>query len=71
MSKRQVLLDHIQERHRTAASMKHWTYDELADWHGHEHHRFAMNHIHEGENLGPDRRPVGWRTGEGVIEVRR
>lgn len=40
---------------------------ELVRWHAIQHHRFHINHIHEGVNLGAGNRPVGWRTGEGVV----
>lgn len=59
---KQVLLVHINELHRQPPR-KRMNYDELGRWHAEQHHRFSPSHVHAGVNLGPGRRPPGWRTG--------
>lgn len=69
---KQILAAHLASDHGNHVSVKatnldRRTYGALQKLHGNLHHRFRCNHIHAGENYGPDNRPPGWKTGEGAI----
>lgn len=66
MTPRQKLVEHLSEHHKRIKPGRRSMADLQKD-HGREHHRHSPNHRHEGRNSGPDDRPVGWKTGEGVV----
>lgn len=65
-----ILREHLERMHRGPFAER-LTYEALQKEHGRQHHRSWPSHDHEGLNLGPDARPAGWRTGEGVVIRRR
>ncbi len=62
---KQVLVAHLTSMHKGAPIRG--TFDSLGRWHRLAHHRFSVNHFHEGDNWGAGDRPAGWRTGEGAV----
>lgn len=65
MTDKQRLIAHLEEHHRLIPRTK--TFTEMGKLHAMEHHERWCDHIHAGANLGPNDRPPGWRTGEGVV----
>lgn len=65
-----ALLRHIIDAHGGRMPKSCRTVDAMVKWHQNEHHRYAPNHYHEGENRGPGSRPPGWKTGEGAVPRR-
>lgn len=71
MTQKQTLLAHLRELHPSLYFPKSATFDQLWKIHRNAHHRYSTNHYHEGLNLGPEDRPEGWQTGEGVVMKER
>jgi len=63
------LREHMRERH-PHAPMRRADRDLIRE-HGRQHHRLSPDHYHTGSNTGPDLRPPGWITGNGVVDRRR
>lgn len=63
------LRKHMAERHPHVKLPR--SNADLEKAHANQHYRYSPNHHHEGgKGTGPSDRPVGWKTGEGVIEKR-
>lgn len=78
MTPKQTLWSHLEDGHGRSlrgarrnpahhAPSKSWSHEKLQSWHARQHHRFATNHYHEGDQGDPDNRPAGWYTGEGAV----
>lgn len=68
---KQRLVSHLAEHHRRVKVTTRDTAASLGSKHAREHWRYGSHsHLHAGpQNLGPDARPPGWRTGGDVVRL--